>query len=862
MSNLLNKHENLKQEQGHNYGKKKEKFGSFMGKLLLKGGKGLIKKPALPAIREKPLRQQSLTEEPFIRLFRARKSRESLFVSDSKLHPTEYHNGIKFSLKSDHSPLPEYQNNNEIKSDSQIDTSKYRLENGRITRWDVIGSNQVDKSLPKTVTAESENSSTREVPMPEVYPEKHSNPKDIDTQSITSISSDEDTQSVESLQSDDDVLGPWIELGMIDRTSMRTESSSNIRDTNICDKCVTQDGSKLEDRTPFDVIEPCSDCAEQWNTIFQTLSSQVLTYTNREKTDVSEQLNEQQTQENNDLHTVHNEKKKATSVSKRNSQAKSNQEPVMMPPTKSAYSIKTNIKMMTTFDKQKKESKKPTDAHYTTGAFMTRRTAKVLADPKFGFYPNPYGLTHKQKVEVLNINGNWYSGTLEVMEKGKVKVKYDDWDDQEEWIVMGSKRLRQLSNEMESEPIAPTEQVKIKASEPEEESQKIKSNSQKSSQNSSSRPKHDDYVSQILDNDKTQIFNNNEIFMTRRLAREMTDEYGFKPNSFGYRRNRAVSVTFFSKKKGERKRKEECIGYLREMHNDQIRVWYPDIHLSEWIPVGSRRLRLLSKQEEEATLSENKIDFDVQEVPVADSTKNQKITTDKTHLNLGKNTHEAIDAIGHHQKSKSNKDLPSAKEKVVSKRNKEITQDTSGSKKRTQTTTEQTKSKSIAASTSGIELRKTTHETQFLTTGAFATRRAMRQLKDDNGFVPNPYGYAFNQAVEVLNTRSGKAMFWERGTLIEMKTGKVKVHYDGWANTYDEWIMVGSRRIRIALSDTASQDTPKDNDAASTLSSYHPASISVANNETAKSDFLITESNPEIRDEVKKNKKRQILAKS
>ncbi|OBZ81845.1 hypothetical protein A0J61_10106 [Choanephora cucurbitarum] len=71
--------------------------------------------------------------------------------------------------------------------------------------------------------------------------------------------------------------------------------------------------------------------------------------------------------------------------------------------------------------------------------------------------------------------------------------------------------------------------------------------------------------------------------------------------------------------------------------------------------------------------------------------------------------------------------------------------------------------------------------------------------------------------------------------------------------------MVGSRRIRIALSDTASQDTPKDNDAASTLSSYHPASISVANNETAKSDFLITESNPEIRDEVKKNKKRQIV---
>ncbi|KAI8366507.1 hypothetical protein EDC96DRAFT_442841 [Choanephora cucurbitarum] len=828
-----------------------------MGKLLLKGGKGLVKKSTPPAIREKPLRQQSLTEEPFIRLFRARKSRESLFVSDSKLHPTEYHNGIKFSLKSEHSPLPEYQSNNEIKSDTQIDTSKYRLENGRITRWDVIGSNQVDESLPKTVTAESEKSSTRELPMPEVYSEKYSNPKDIDIQSTISITSDEDTQSVESLQSDDDVLGPWIELGMIDRTSMRTESSSNVRDTNICDKCVTQDGNKLEDRTPFDVIEPCSNCAEQWNATFQTLSSQVPTYTNREKTDVSEQPNEQQTQENNDPYTAHNEKKKTTSVSKRNSQAKSNQEPVIMPPTKSVYSIKTNIKMMKNFNKQKKESKKPTDAHYTTGAFMTRRTAKVLADPKFGFYPNPYGLTHKQKVEVLNINGNWYSGTLEVMEKGKVKVKYDDWDDQEEWIVMGSKRLRQLSNETESELVASKEQVNIK--EPEEESQKSKISSQKSSLNASSRPKHDDYVSQTLDNDKTQIFNNNEIFMTRRLAREMTDEYGFKPNSFGYRRNRAVSVTFFSKKKGERKRKEECIGYLREMHNDQIRVWYPDIHLSEWIPVGSRRLRLLSKQEEEAVLSENKIDFDVQEVPVANSTKNQKITTDKTHLNLGKNTHEEKDAIDHHQKPKSNKDLSSAKEKKISKRNKEIVQDISESKKHAQITAEQTKSKSMATSTSSAEVRKIAHETQFLTTGAFATRRAMRQLKDDNGFVPNPYGYAFNQAVEVLNTRSGKAMFWERGTLVEMKTGKVKVHYDGWANTYDEWIMVGSRRIRIVSSDTASEDTPKDNDATSAPSSYDPTPVSVASNETTKSDFLITESNPEIKDEVKKNKKRQIV---
>jgi hypothetical protein len=77
----------------------------------------------------------------------------------------------------------------------------------------------------------------------------------------------------------------------------------------------------------------------------------------------------------------------------------------------------------------------------STGAFMTRKTVETLADPENGFYPNPYGYVHLQVVEVLNINGIWYRGTLEKMDKGKVKVKYSDWDDQE-WIIMGSRRLR------------------------------------------------------------------------------------------------------------------------------------------------------------------------------------------------------------------------------------------------------------------------------------------------------------------------------------------------------------------------------------------------------------------------------------
>ncbi|KAI8339815.1 hypothetical protein BD560DRAFT_412468 [Blakeslea trispora] len=860
------KHESLKQDQDADYEKKDKRFGSFMGKLLLKGGKKLVKKPASPVTRDKTLRQQSLTEEPFIRLFRARKGRESLFVSDSKLHPMESCNGIKFSLKSNHDPSQNFQDNNGVEIDTIADTKKRRTRDGRITRWDVMGSKQADELLSKTEVAEIENRNIEELSTPhEISPNEYSDSKESDTQSIISVSSELDAHSVESLQSDDDVLGPWIELGMIERTSMRTEDSSNLKSTNICDKCVTQDGNSPEFRTPFDTIKPCSDCTKQWNTLFHKISSQILKYADS-KPHTNEQANEPQAQDENKSCRSATQNKKASGAPKKLSQSKPSQKLAIVPPTKSAYSIKTNIKMMTTLDKQENESKSSTDLHYTTGAFMTRKTAKVLADPKFGFYPNPYGLTHKQKVEVLNINGNWYSGTLEMMEKGKVKVRYDDWNDQEEWIVMGSKRLRQLPDEQETESASPEKQTDIKTPEHTNKIQSSKNSSSHANQSSSSRPKNDDYVSQTLDSNKTQIFNNNDIFMTRRLARELTDEHGFKPNSFGYRRNRAVSVTFFSKKKGERKTKDECIGYLREMQNDQVRVWYPEIHLSEWVPAGSRRLRLLSNKEEEVLLSENNVDFSIQEVPTNTTAKHAKshnAKIDESQPHSVDNGCKPKAAPVHASKLKSDKNSSSVKEKLVSSENKKNSHYKSKTTNGTQISAEQSKSKSTEASANSTGKRKPIHDAQFLTTGAFATRRAMRQLKDDNGFVPNPYGYTYNQAVEVLNTRSGKAMFWERGTLIEMKTGKVKVHYDGWADIYDEWIMVGSRRIRIASSVEVSENSQK-NDAA--VANIDPDSVShdstptpTSTDKKTTSDFLIAESNPEIRDEVKKNKKRQII---
>lgn len=58
------------------------------------------------------------------------------------------------------------------------------------------------------------------------------------------------------------------------------------------------------------------------------------------------------------------------------------------------------------------------------------------------FHQNTFGYTYQQKVEVLNINGHWYSATLVEIDGSKIKVRYEGWHDQDEWILMGSRRLR------------------------------------------------------------------------------------------------------------------------------------------------------------------------------------------------------------------------------------------------------------------------------------------------------------------------------------------------------------------------------------------------------------------------------------
>lgn len=340
------------------------------------------------------------------------------------------------------------------------------------------------------------------------------------------------------------------------------------------------------------------------------------------------------------------------------------------------------------------------------------------------------------------------------------------------------------------------------------------------------KAKDDDYVTATLDTDPHQISNDNEVYLTRRMAQELKDEHGFRLNTFGYRYNRAVAVTC---KRGVMGKKNiEYLGYLREMRDTQIRVWYPTLKQSDWLVVGSRRLRLLTPEEEKMLEEEGKnMELLLQQPPPQSSgQEKEKIQPD------------AASPVTPSAKRRKGNSRSSARKETSQPATRQVSQQK----------VNKGKSVDINASKASLTVTKSINKvpsqectSQFTTTGAFATRRAMRQLQDEHGFVPNPYGYYNNQPIEVLNTRTAKGkFFWERGHLVGMKPGYVKVRYDGWSDIYDEWFMVGSRKIRPASTET--------NEASSSSATTTTATGNEAVTATG-GDLLCLEDNPELRHE-------------
>lgn len=469
--------------------KTKKKFGNFMGKLLLQSGKS-VTKPTPKVSKEKTLKQQVLTEEPFVGLFRMRKNRSDQ-TQDLSQNGGISKDGIKISLKLTCQTSPK-QNCIELDNHNNQDTGiknipKYRLMHGRRTRWDIQNDNTISSTAIITTTTTTaiataiSTNTTTNTPNTVVTaafttsqsPVSFNDNVDMNNHDSFLNFDDSDSYSMsESLQSDDDVLGPWIELGMIDSEDRRrlTEALNNRQscqhhlsslkdELNVCSECKTEQiespqvtaikpnqkssksKSKNQKKVTFEETAPSVKKQKLVNNAVKKISSSKATANNAAS--VNKALN--------------TSKKCLTTVKKVNNKYS---KPII-PPTKSRYSQKTNRKMMASkknenmtiqenSEKKSDATKKDSVSHFTTGAFMTRKTARTLADPEHGFYPNIHGFVHRQNVEVLNINGYWYPGTLEMMNKGKVKVKYSDWDDQEEWIIMGSRRLRVASTQNES----------------------------------------------------------------------------------------------------------------------------------------------------------------------------------------------------------------------------------------------------------------------------------------------------------------------------------------------------------------------------------------------------------------------------
>lgn len=446
----------------------KKKFGSFMGKLLLQSGKSINK--ATPKVsKEKTLKQQVLTEEPFAGLFRIRKNRNDQ-CQDGGTSKGE----IKISLKLTCQTTPK-QNCIELGNDNNADTNigenvaENCLFNGRKTRWDIQGDKKkdIDDLLPST----DQNPVLSNVDI------------DMDNNDDFIKSDESDSYSFsESLQSDDDVLGPWIELGMMEPGD-RKKLADALSNRKGCQHC-SESSDNQNDKTASDGTNACSECNTKLNESLPVTETNQSPVANKSKLKKQKKVVfeesipsvKKQKLVNNAVNNISaskaiannvsnnfatprtpvgkalgNNKKSTTMVKKVNKCSKP-----IIPPIKSRHSQKTNRKIMASKKKENitiienPQKKKDSASHFTTGAFMTRKTARTLADPEHGFYPNIHGFVHRQNVEVLNINGYWYPGTLDMMNKGKVKVKYDDWDDQEEWIIMGSRRLRDASPRSDS----------------------------------------------------------------------------------------------------------------------------------------------------------------------------------------------------------------------------------------------------------------------------------------------------------------------------------------------------------------------------------------------------------------------------
>ncbi|KAI9306841.1 hypothetical protein BJ944DRAFT_238379 [Cunninghamella echinulata] len=928
---------------------KETKYGKFMGKILLQNKSG----------EKKVVNQSSLTTTTYpsyLRIDRRRKHETNEnFDSDQVLFQGPH--WIDLNSKNSGKNLI-----SSITSSPHSLSKKFRKgSNGKWTRWDVLGS---------------------------IIPQQNIEKKQLKSESVTSNNS-------ESFKKNEHIITHHIQNKNLNSTPIKTKEMINKPTTgDACSDCYFQ----AMNRKCLESIELCDGCQKTWCTwprIFfsvlqentaqynkklepfneddiQSIATAILTYSSSSPSPStplpsSENMENKVDLKNTDTSAdlplqitsnkqTFNNKSKSQTITKKRQQLQKRGAP---PPTQSRNARKLTARKKSTSSQANNNEKSTATATVTeTATTAAAVNKKKLIDDETTFENNKYGYSYRQIVEVLNINGHWYSATLVRIKGAKVKVSYQEWDDQDEWIIMSSKRLRVVKDDEDSNDF---DDLNGNISDNSDNSQSDNDandndHGHKNEQESfistpliCTQPinsKATDYVTSTLNTDPTDIFNNNEVFMTRRMARELVDEHGFRPNSFGYHYGKAVGVTYLTEIKDGKKQPLEWIGYLRQMHKNQVRVWFPSTLQSDWVAIGSRRLRILTT-EEDNEYRKLGLDTEGDDQIISNKEKQQRqqkiLTKEKVSTKTNKRKPILQSSINNHQEVQQQElnttTDDNSQKKCAKKKSKNVINSDpsplSGHKKETEevemehdsnlntetsniikppieridnnnvneqtqedTTNVKNKQKKKLTGENGKKKRNSIKEptemNSYLTTGAFATRRAMRQLQDEHGFVPNPYGYTYNQPIEILNTRSSKQhqFFWELGRLVAMKPGKVCVRYDGWGEQYDEWIMVGSRRIRMAQQQDGKVNESNENinnvehnghnlDINSTIESLslnkeqfiqqeddnttkneNNASLSVTNvinKKAMANDLLIVENNPEVIEESKKKKRQRVL---
>ncbi|RUP51248.1 hypothetical protein BC936DRAFT_149251, partial [Jimgerdemannia flammicorona] len=420
--------------------------------------------------------------------------------------------------------------------------------------------------------------------------------------------------------------------------------------------------------------------------------------------------------------------------------------------------------------------------YYTTGAFLTRSTVRMLGDA-YDFDSNSDRQWNYLQREQRRATNRKYAPRKSIEPTNDTAMPHEETLTPVEPESSETSTMKEISDEQISDclpTVASSHKFSHKKLAPTKYSPVPNQQVTALSQSQSSER----YA--IQDAQSFDYFTTGA-FLTRSTVRKLADAFGFEPNPYGYRYGTQVAVLALDGKWDE--------GKLTEMRQSKVRVHFKgykkDIY-DQWIMMGSRRLRVLSNDVPIQAPKSSRLGylFEVEENP---EFENEAKLRRKQQHHMEPESAEPGPA-----EPESAETAPKqTNERFLRRRRPQMSlQSVSGHEqtggRRRQETSSRNKSSfemdnDTTAQSSSVEA------SSYRTTGAFMTRRALRQLSGPSGFGLNLYGYEFNQHIKVLNLDKK----WYEARLVALENGRVRIHYCGVDAFFDEWIPEGSRRIKV-----------------------------------------------------------------